>query len=552
MLRIDQIKLPVGHNDGELTKKLEKILKLDNVKNDQRRYSCRIIRRSLDARRKPELFYVYSVSVELDPKEEERILKRSRGRFISKYEPKVYHMPEPEGMNELKGRPVIAGTGPAGLFCAYILCQNGYAPILLERGEQVEDRIDSVNAFWKSGRLNPSSNVQFGEGGAGTFSDGKLNTLVNDKNGRNRFVLDTFVKFGAPKEIGFCSKPHLGTDNLTDIVRNMRTFITHCGGSFCFNTKLTDIAIQEGHLINVKAESVQKNGSIDEVVIDTNCLIAAIGHSARDTFGMFNTRGVSMSQKNFAVGLRIQHPQKMINELQYGRTDNDGLPAADYKLTNRTQKGRNVYTFCMCPGGYVVNASSEEGRLAVNGMSYSGRDSLNANSAVIVSVDKKDFGSEDVLAGLKFQRDLEEKAYRLGNGDVPVQKYGDYKDNVLTAEPGDVIPQIKGRYRMANLRELFSEDINEAIIESIDKFGYTMEGFDRADAILAGVESRTSSPVRINRDDGFMSNIVGLYPCGEGAGYAGGITSAAIDGIKVAEAVMKHFRPYDESRNELS
>lgn len=552
MLKIDQLKLPVDHTDDDLTEKLEKILNPDSRKNKQPRCSYTILRRSLDARRKPELFYVYSLCVELDPKEEERILKRSRGRFISKYEPRVYHIPKPEGVSELKGRPVITGTGPAGLFCAYILCQNGYAPILLERGEKVEDRINTVNEFWKSGKLNPSSNVQFGEGGAGTFSDGKLNTLVNDKNGRNQFVLDTFVRFGAPKEISFSAKPHLGTDNLTDIVRNMREYITDCGGTFRFNTTLTDIGINGGHLDKVKAVSIKKDGMEEDIIIETNCLITAIGHSARDTFCMLNSRGVSMSQKNFAVGLRIQHPQKMINELQYGQKDNDSLPAADYKLTNRTEKGRNVYTFCMCPGGYVVNASSEDGRLAVNGMSYSGRDSLNANSAVIVSVDKNDFGSEDVLAGLFFQRDLEEKAFRLGNGDVPIQKYGDYKDNTLTAEPGDVIPQIKGRYRMTNLRELFSEDINEAIIETIDKFGYTMEGFDRADAILAGVESRTSSPVRINRDDGFMSNIDGLYPCGEGAGYAGGITSAAIDGIKVAEAVMKHFRPYDESRNELS
>ena len=544
MLRIDQLKLPAGHTAEELVQKLEQTLQLNKYSKTDvlPGYSYRMLRKSLDARRKPELFYVYSLAVSLDDHIEESILKNSRGRNISKYEPRTYNIPKPTGEVMLTGRPVITGAGPAGLFCAYILCLNGYDPIIIERGEAVEERTRTVKEFWKSGRLMSDSNVQFGEGGAGTFSDGKLNTNVNDKNGRNQFVLDTFIEFGAQPETGYMAKPHLGTDMLVNIVRNMRMFIEAHGGTFMFNTRLTDFEYSTDGITALKAIRLGKE---EEPVLklDTNCLVLAVGHSARDTFKLLVDKNVSMSQKNFAVGLRIQHPQNMINRCQYGEQDYDDLPAADYKLTNKTGSGRNVYTFCMCPGGYVVNASSEDGRLAVNGMSYSGRDSINANSAVIVSVDKEDFGSDDVLAGMEYQRRLEEKAFLLGQGDVPVQQYGDFKSNTVSSTAGKVIPHIKGRYRLANLRELFSDSINEAIIESIDKFGYTMEGFDRPDAVLAGIESRTSSPVRINRNDDYVSNIAGLYPCGEGAGYAGGITSAAMDGIRVAEAIMRYYRP---------
>lgn len=547
MLRIDQLKLPVGHSEEELIQRLEKILQLKKLgkTGEDPAYSYRMLRKSLDARRKPELFYVYSIEVEVKDDLEERILKNSRGKNVIRYQRKEYTIPEPEGMKEILGRPVITGSGPAGLFCAYILCLKGYSPVILERGEKVEQRTKTVKEFWKSGKLDPESNVQFGEGGAGTFSDGKLNTMVNDKNGRNQFVLNTFVDFGAPSETAFMAKPHLGTDMLANIVRNLREFIIENGGTFMFNTKLTDIETDDSGIRSVNAVSHTKSGDSEQIKLDTNCLILAIGHSARDTFEMLLKKEISMTAKNFAVGLRIQHPQDMINTCQYGPGDHTGLPAADYKLTNRTENGRSVYSFCMCPGGYVVNASSEEGRLAINGMSYSGRDSMNANSAIVVSVDKEDFGSQEVLAGLDYVRALEEKAYKLGDGDVPVQQYGDFKRNTVSSGAGDVIPHIKGRYKLANLRELFDDDINNAIIESIDKFGYTMEGFNRDDAVLSGVESRTSSPVRINRNESFMSNIYGIFPCGEGAGYAGGITSAAMDGIKTAEAVMKQYKPYN-------
>lgn len=542
MLKVDGIKLHVGHSTEDLEGRLEKILKLNRfIKGDSRPgYSYRMLRRSLDARRKPELFYVYSICVTMDKGLEDKILKHVRDRNVTRYEQVVYKSPEILGNEYLTGRPVIVGAGPAGLFCAYELSKRGYAPIVIERGEPVEKRIETVKEFFRRGKLNPESNVQFGEGGAGTFSDGKLNTGVNDKNGRNQYVLDTLVNFGAKDEIAYTARPHIGTDILTLVVRNMREEIIKKGGEFLFDTKMTGFDIGDKGISGVK---VVTDGN--ESAITTNCIVLAIGHSSRDTFMMLKDKNIRMEGKAFAVGLRIQHPQEMIDKSQYGVTGKEGPGPADYKLTHRTGSGRNVYSFCMCPGGYVVNASSEEGRLCVNGMSYSGRNSLNANSAIIVSVNRDDFGSDDVLAGMEFQRRLEKKAYELGNGKIPVQEYKDFKSNTISGGAGDITPQIKGDYMPANLRQLLPEDINEAIIESIDKFGYTIEGFNRDDAILAGVESRTSSPVRILRNDDFEGSVEGLYPCGEGAGYAGGITSAAMDGIKVAEAVMKKYRPLD-------
>ena len=541
MLKVDALKLPVGHSEDDLTRKLERILKLNKLKKDdsQPRYSYRMIRRSLDARRKPELFYVYSLCVSFDQGIEDRILKHVKDRNVSVYKPLVYESPGPVGEESLKGRPVIVGAGPAGLFCAYELSRMGYAPIIIERGQAVEDRIETVKRFFSQGELDSESNIQFGEGGAGTFSDGKLNTGVNDKKGRNQYVLDTFVSFGAQEEIGYDSKPHIGTDVLTLVVRNMREAIIKNGGEFLFSTRMTGFDADD---LGIKGVKILSKGKEDR--IDTNCMVLAIGHSSRDTFEMLKESKVKMSPKAFAVGLRIQHPQEMIDRNQYGTSERRDLPPADYKLTNRTGDGRNVYSFCMCPGGYVVNASSEEGRLCVNGMSYSGRSSLNANSAVIVSIGKDDLEGDDVLAGMEFQRRLEEKAYWLGDGAIPVQEYGDFKKNTLSGKAGSITPQMKGRYKPANLRDLLPDELNKAIIESVDKFGYTIEGFDRDDAILAGVESRTSSPVRILRDDDLVGSIEGMYPCGEGAGYAGGITSAAMDGIKVAEAIMRKYRPF--------
>ena len=543
MIRIDGIRLEITHSEADLENKAVKMLfpKKFIKDNTMPRYSFKVIRRSLDARKKPELFYVYSIAVELNNRVEEAILRNVRDNRITRYEPVRYLLPAGHGDKELTGRPVIVGAGPAGLFCAYVLSLSGFKPVIMERGEDVDKRTDTVRRFFETGKLDTDSNVQFGEGGAGTFSDGKLNTGVNDRNGRNAFVLETFVKFGANENITYVSKPHIGTDILIKVIKNMRDYINGKGGTFLFSTKFTGFSKDDEGIKRIQAEKLKDKR--DEIFFDTNCLVLATGHSARDTFEMLLSGGITMKAKAFAVGLRIMHPQPVINLSRYGKEEVTGLGAADYKLVNHTAKGRDVYSFCMCPGGYVVNASSEERRLCVNGMSYAKRDSGSANSAIIVSVNEKDFGSEAPLAGMEFQRRLEEKAFSLGKGRIPVQRYGAYRENKESTDRNKEKLMIKGMYEHANLRELFSEEINEAIIESIDKFGYTIQGFDDDLTVLAGVESRTSSPVRIMRNDDLVSSISGIYPCGEGAGYAGGIVSAAIDGIRTAEAIIRKYSP---------
>lgn len=533
MIRIEGIKLPIDHDKSQLNKKISSILRLGyNLSDD----AIVIRRKSLDARHKPELFYVYTIDVLSDDKTEMSVKKRIKDKRVSFVEEEKYEIPD-TGNENLTKRPVIVGSGPAGLFCAYLLAQKGFKPVVIERGESVDERSETVERFFNGeSKLNTESNVQFGEGGAGTFSDGKLNTLVKDKNHRNGYVLESFVKFGAKEEITYLAKPHLGTDELKKIVRNMRNEIISLGGEFRFNTKLVDFDFDKASLKSLKVESAN---SIE--TLDTNICVLAIGHSARDTFYMLKKHQFEMMQKNFAVGLRIEHNQSLINKSQYGAENVKGLMAADYKLTHKLSDGRSVYTFCMCPGGYVVNASSEENRLAINGMSYSKRDSLNANSAIIVTVDREDFGSDNVLAGIDFAAGLEEKAYKLGNGRVPVQKFSDYENNILSDSFGKVIPLTKGDNCFGNLRELFTDRINEAIIEGVHAFGKKIEGFDDPDSMLSGVESRTSSPVRIVRNENYISNYDGIYPCGEGAGYAGGITSAAMDGMKVAEAIISKY-----------
>lgn len=531
MLRINQLKLKPGHNQKELEEKIVRFLKIR--KEDLLDY--RIVKQSIDARKKPEIFFVYTVDVVLQ--QEERILKRLKNK-VQKVQEIKYHPPG-RGRNPLPSRPVIAGAGPAGLFCAYLLAKEGYCPILLERGAPVEERTEDVQKFWETGVLDTQSNVQFGEGGAGTFSDGKLNTLVKDTHGRNRFVLETFVRFGAPEAILYEQKPHVGTDILSNVVRNMREEIKALGGCVRFHSQITDIRLSdESGIRTLQGISVNQTE-----FIQTNVLVLAIGHSARDTFQMLLSRGFPMQAKSFAVGVRIEHPQKMIQVSQYGEEMADALPAAAYKLAEKLENGRGVYTFCMCPGGYVVNASSEEQRLAVNGMSYRGRAGENANSAVIVTVTPEDFGSDHPLAGVEFQRRLEEKAYQAGNGAVPVQCFGDFCRKKVSTALGEVKPQIKGAYRLANVRSIFPEELADSLENGIRAMDRRISGFAREDALLSGVESRTSSPVRIPRDEAFESEIKGVYPCGEGAGYAGGITSAAMDGLKVAEAVIRRFLP---------
>lgn len=527
MIRILQCKLPVGHSEADMKKKIEKLLKVPDgtIKN----YT--IIRRSLDARKKPELYFNYVVDVKVSG--EEKIVKRCKNKDIQIAVNKKYQFPK-AGEAMLAHSPVIIGTGPAGLFCGYMLAKQGYAPILLERGEDIEKRTATVDKFWKTGTLNPESNVQFGEGGAGTFSDGKLNTLVKDKYLRNRKVLEIFVEAGAPEEILYLNKPHIGTDILKTVVQNIRKAIIAAGGEVRFQSKVTDFLIENG-----VCKGVVVNGE-ERILADV--VVCAIGHSARDTFLVLREHDVPMEPKPFAVGVRIEHPQSMINQSQYGVEKHPDLSAADYKVTKTLPNGRSIYSFCMCPGGYVVNASSEQGRLAVNGMSYHDRAGKNANSAMIVTVTPEDFGSNDVLAGMEFQRSLEEKAYEAGKGAVPVQTYGDFCKNIPTKELGEVTPSICGEYTLGEVRPVFPESIQQSIEEGIHAFGKMIVGFDREDALLSGVESRTSSPVRILRDACGMSEIKGLYPCGEGAGYAGGITSAAMDGIKIAEEIVKTYQ----------
>lgn len=533
MLRINQIKLRPGHSQEELE---DKILKYLHIKKDAL-LDYQIQKQSIDARKKPDIFFSYTIDVKV--KQESSILRKMKKQVL-KVVRQDYEIPSC-GELSLHSRPVIAGSGPAGLFCGYLLAKAGYRPLILERGGSVDERMQDVEEFWKSGRLNLSSNVQFGEGGAGTFSDGKLNTLVKDAKGRGRFVLETFVAHGAPESILYEQKPHIGTDILIHVVKNMRQSIEAMGGEIRFHTQLTDLDLkpdtQNGHPV-LKGIVVNQ-----EEYLETELLILAVGHSARDTFHMLYEKQLDMQAKSFAVGVRIEHPQAMMNVCQYGKEAAGELPAASYKLTAQLENGRGAYTFCMCPGGYVVNASSEEGRLAVNGMSYHDRGGVNANSAVIVTVTPEDYGSAHPLAGIRFQRMLEERAWEQGQGRVPVQCFKDFCANQVSDQFGDVKPQIKGAFVPANVRAIFPEGLGDSLEEGIRLMDHKIHGFAREDAVLSGVESRTSSPVKIFRNEEFESNIPGVYPCGEGAGYAGGITSAAMDGIKTAEAVILKYRP---------
>lgn len=536
MIRISQLKLPVGHSEEDLKKKILKTLRI----LEQQLGHYEIIKQSIDARKKPELFYVYTVDVKTD--KEKQILKKNKSSQIAFVEKTQYQFPA-KGTGLMKHRPVIVGSGPAGLFCAYMLAVNGYRPILIERGAPVEQRMKDVDEFWETGRLNLTSNVQFGEGGAGTFSDGKLNTLVKDPIGRNKKVLEIFTEHGAPEEILYVNKPHIGTDVLTEVVKNIREDIRSHGGEVRFYCQMEDLCIKDGKVTGIKVS--YKDGSCLQETIVTDHVILAIGHSARDTFEMLYKKEIPMSAKSFAVGVRVEHPQTMINYSQYGKEHLEQLSAAAYKVAVQLENGRGVYSFCMCPGGYVVNASSEENRLAINGMSYHDRGGENANSAIIVTVNPEDFGSEHPLAGMFYQRKLEEKAFQIGNGKIPVQRFGDFCKNESSSQIGSVRPQMKGNYKLANVRSVFSEELAQSIEDGIKKLNNKIHGFSQEDTLLSAVESRTSSPIRIVRDGQYESVIQGLFPCGEGAGYAGGITSAAMDGMKVAERIAKSYMPFD-------
>lgn len=524
-LKVSNIKLNIQQTEDDAFRKAITIAGVPNSDIIEKR----ILRYSIDARKKPEIQKNYTVELTV-----KKYSKTRKNVTVSDVR-KQYHF-IPKGDKNLDNRPVVVGFGPAGMFCAYMLAKYGYKPIIVERGSKVEDRIRKVNFFWENGELDTECNVQFGEGGAGTFSDGKLNTGIKDKENRIQFVLNTFVEYGANKNILYDAKPHIGTDILIEIVKNMRCAIEKMGGTFYFDTALKKIEYK-----NHKIQAVCLSNGMR---IDTEICVLAIGHSARDTFETLYEQKIPMEPKPFAVGVRVEHRQTTINKSQYGFEDNK-IGAANYKLTYKTGKGRGVYSFCMCPGGFVVNASSEKERIAVNGMSYSKRHGENANSAIVVTVTPEDFIQKGPLAGMYFQRKIEENAFIEGCGRIPVQKFLDFRENKRTEVLGEIYPQIKGNFRLGNIRNVLPEFVSEAIEEGMEYFGNLVEGFDTSDVILSAPETRTSSPIRILRDESFQSSIKGLYPAGEGAGYAGGITSAAIDGIKVFEAIAQKYTSFD-------
>lgn len=555
MIHIGQLKIPVEKVMAEASKQdlkkgiisagetavikryIEKKLKIKQ--SDIKEFT--VLKKSVDARKKEQIFFIYQVDFFTD--NEKKVLSRyKKNDVMIKSEKKENDTAKCEvaAEKDTSEKIVIAGFGPAGLFAAYELALSGYKPLVIERGLDVDSRKKSVKHFWKTGELDTESNVSFGEGGAGTFSDGKLNTMVKDKFGYNRRVLETFVKFGAPAEILYLQKPHIGTDKLADVVKNMRLEIERLGGEVRFGVRLDTLNIKNtGNSDSKKLESINVTDRFlgKEEVIECDRLILAIGHSARDTFLSLNECGVTMQPKSFAIGVRVEHSQEMIGKNQYGELYK-ALPTADYKLTHQTKDGRGVYSFCMCPGGYVVNASSEKGMLAVNGMSDYLRDGINANSAIVVTVGVEDFDGTDALAGMRFQRKWEKKAFDAAGGKIPVQLFGDFKKNVVSKEFGNVRPQTKGETAFANVRKILPGEVADSIEEGIIAFEKKINGYSRDDTLLLGIESRTSSPVKIVRDDTMQSNIKGLYPCGEGAGYAGGITSAAMDGIKTAIKII--------------
>ena len=529
-IRINNISLNIEEPLESLKGKVAKKLRI----NEADIFKFKILKESIDARKRDSIKFNYAVEVSCNG--EKRIVSKLRDKDV-KLEDNIEDFKVESGNEVLENRPVVVGFGPAGIFSALTLAQYGYKPIVIERGEDVDARTKTVEEFWGGNtKLNLESNVQFGEGGAGAFSDGKLTTRIKDP--RCSYVLEELVKAGAPDEIIYSGKPHVGTDLLKGVVKNIRKEIIRLGGEVRFSSKLEKVNIKDG---NVK--SIIVNGE----EIPCNALILAIGHSSRDTYEMLFREGVFMQPKAFAVGVRIEHPQSMIDESQYGKyAGHPRLKAADYRLAYQSENtGRGIYSFCMCPGGVVVAAASEENRLVSNGMSYHARDLENANSALVVTVSPEDFGDNTALSGMEFQRHYESLAYNLGGGGyrAPIQLVGDFMKDEVSKKLGIVNPSYEPGFEFRDLRECLPNYVVDSLKEGIAKFDTRIKGYGMNDAVLTGIETRTSAPIRMSRNENLESiSAAGLYPCGEGAGFAGGIISAAVDGIKVAEKIINKYK----------
>lgn len=520
MIRVSNIKIRKDLSEEDVYKyTIEK-----NRIHEQDILDWQISKKSIDARKKDDVHYNYSIDFKL----------KDENKYPKFKKVKEFEMPKINSKNLDCKKPIIVGCGPSGLFAALIMVQNGLKPIVIEQGDTALKRKEIVENFFKTGKLNPLSNVQFGEGGAGTFSDGKLTTGINSPFCTK--VLQEFVNFGAPKQILYLSKPHVGTDNLINILQNLRKYIISKGGTFLFNTKVTDFEISNGKISDVTCQ----NGS-DIKKIEATHVVLAIGHSARDTFEKLYEKGISMERKNFSVGVRIEHLQENINKAQYGNITKLKLPPAEFKLAYHSKSGRSCYTFCMCPGGQVIASSSDKNSIVTNGMSNFARNEKNANSALLVNVVPEDFEGKSPLAGFYFQKNLEESAFKLGGSNyfAPVQKVSDFIANKKSETLGSIKPSYLPGVTLSNLNDILPDFVSSTLKEGIEYFDTKLHGFADPDSILTGVETRSSSPVKILRNSEFVSNISGLYPCGEGAGYAGGITSAAVDGIKCAIAVLE-------------
>lgn len=532
MIRLREISLPFDHEPKALTEAVAQKLTLPIVELG----SVTIVRKSIDARKKHRIRAVYSVDVEV-LNQAEVLARCADDKHIEPAPDNACALPIASplssGGSDTAGRPVIVGSGPCGLFAALLLAEAGQNPILLERGKEVKSRMRDVQAFWRDGILNPESNVPFGEGGAGTFSDGKLTTQIKDRHGRVKKILTELVAAGAPEEILYDARPHIGTDYLVRVVKHLREKILAQGGQICFETKLTGLLIRNGR---VAGAIVNKDRTIE-----TQTVVLALGHSARDTIEMLHNCGVAMEGKPLSIGVRIEHPQTLIDKTQYGTSaGHPRLGAADYKLVHHCKTGRSAYTFCMCPGGEVIGSSSEPGGIVTNGMSRYARNCPNANSALLVGITPSDFGGDGPLAGIAFQRRWEQKAFALGGGDyvAPAQRVGDFLAGKPSVAMGSVTPSYTPGVMPCDLAECLPGFVVKTLREAIIEMDKKLHGFAMPDAVITAVESRSSSPLRILRDESFQSvSIKGLYPAGEGAGYAGGIISAAVDGLKVAQAV---------------